>query len=192
MVLLIIIIINCKNHYLSRIHKITVNLNWAVETKVLIVLCYYIILGAAVLSIFTVALVNVNISKLIEYFSCEARGLPPPNTNISGCQEELKAIQSTDNPIPISLAIVILGFLPVVNLVYVVKLSELKRKIKTYSQTRYVRYIQKEANKSAASRYIPYNEHRGTTLKCDSVTLHDNTLHTEPLLTSQMNNDLRR
>ena len=177
-------IINCKNHYLSRIHKITVNLNWAMETKVLIVLCYYIILGAAVLSIFTVALVNVNISKLSEYFSCEARGLPPPNTNISGCQEKLKAIKSTDNPILISLAIVILGFLPVVNLVYVIKFSELKRKIKTYSQTRYVHYVQKEANKSAASRYIPYNEHR------DSVTLHDTTLHTEPLLTSQMNNDL--
>ena len=155
-------------------------------------LCYYIILGAAVLSIFTNALVKINVKQLIDYFSCEARGLPLSNTNISGCQAQLKDIQSTDSPIPISLAIVILGFLPVVNLVYIIKFSELRSKLKTYSQTRYVHYVQKEANKSAASRYIPYKEHMDTTLQCDSATLPDNTLHTEPLLTSQLNNDLRR
>lgn len=154
-------------------------------------LCYYIVLGAAVLSIFTIALFNIDVSKLIDYFSCEARGLPP-NTNVSECEKQLKTIQSTNNPIPISLAIVILGFLPVVNLVYIVKFRELKRKIKTYSQVRYVHHIQEEASKSAASRYIPYNEHKETTLQCHSVTLHDNTLHSEPLLTSQMNNDFRR
>ena len=183
-----IIIIACKNHYLSRIHKITVNLNWAVETKVLIVLCYYIILGAVVLSIFTFALFNINTKKLFDYFTCEANGISTSNTT---CDEQLKAIRSTDNPIGISIAIVILGFLPVVNLVYVVKFSDLKRKVKTYTQTRYVHYVQKEANKSTASRYIPYNKHRDTTLQCDSVTQCDNTLHTEPLLTSQKNNDLR-
>jgi hypothetical protein len=166
-------------------------LNWAIETKVLIVLCYYIILGAAVLSIFSFALFNINTKQLIAYFTCEARGKPAPNTNVSECEKLLKAIQSTDNPIPISLAIVVLGFLPVVNLVYIVKFSDLKRKLKTYSQTRYVHYVEKETNKSAASRYIPY-KHRDSTLQCDSVTLRDNTLHTEPLLTSQMNNDLRR
>lgn len=163
------------------------------ETKVIIVLCYYIVLGAAVLSIFTYALVKINVKKLIDYFSCEARGqLPLPITNTSECQHLLNTIQSTDNPISISLAIVILGFLPVVNLVYVIKFSELKNKIKTYSETRYVHYVQKEANKSAASHYIPYKEHRDTNLQCESVTIPDNNLHTEPLLTSQMNNDLRR
>ncbi len=167
-------------------------MNWAVETKVLIVLCYYVILGAAVLSIFTFALFNINIKQLVAYFTCEARGKSASNTNFSECEKQLKAIQSTDNPIPISLAIVVLGFLPVVNLVYIVKCSDLKRKLKTYSQTRYIHYIEKEANESTASRYIPYNKHRDSTLQYDSVTLHDNTLHTEPLLTSQMNNDLRR
>ena len=186
-----IILLLCKNHCLSKIHKIKVNLNWVVETKVLIVLCYYILLGAVVLSIFTTALLRININELKSYFSCEAKGLPPPNANSSGCEKQLKSISSSDNPILISLAIVILGFLPVVNLVYVIKFSELKSKIKTYSQTRYVHYVQKEAEKSAASRYVPYNQHRDTTLQCDSMTLHDNTFHTEPLLTSQMNNDLR-
>ena len=167
-------------------------MNWAVETKVLVVLCYYIVLGTAVLTIFTFALFNINTKQLIDYFTCEARGRLAPNTNVSECEKQLKIIQSTDNPIPISLAIVILGFLPVVNLVYIVKFSHLKRKLKTYSQTRYVHYIKKEANRSSASRYIPYNEHRDTTLQCGSVTIYDNTLHTEPLLTSQMNNDLRK
>ena len=157
----------------------------------LIVLCYYIILGAAVLSIFTIALMNINIQALLAYFACEARGLPPPSSNNSGCEKELVAIQSTDNPIGISVAIVFLGFLPVVNLVYVIRCSELKSKIRIYSQTRYVHYVQKEADKAAASCYVPYNEHRDTALQCDSMTVRD-TFHTEPLLTSQMNNDLRR
>lgn len=154
----------------------------------LIVLCYYVILGVVVLSVFTNALFNVNMSQLIDYFTCEARGIPSHNTE---CENKLKIIQATDKPILISLAIVVLGLLPLVNLVYVLKFSELRRKIKTYSQTRYVRCIQNEANKSAAADYIPYNEYKDTTLHCDMITPQDNTHNTDPLLTSQINNDLR-
>ena len=156
----------------------------------LIVLCYYVIIGAAVLSIFTNALVKIDLKALREYFSCEAKGLPPPSSNISNCETEKSTILETVNPIPNAVAILILGFLPVVNLVYVVKFSELKSKIKTYSQTRYVQYVQKAAERSTTTRYVPYR-HRNTTLQCGSMTIRDNTLNTEPLITSQMNKDLR-
>ena len=48
-----------QKHFLSKIHKIRVNLNWALELKVLIVLCYYVLLGTAVLTIFTKALIDL-------------------------------------------------------------------------------------------------------------------------------------
>ena len=181
-----------QHHYISKIHKITVNFNWAVETKVLIVLSYYIILGAAVLTVFTIALVNLNIKIFLEYFACESKGLPPPDSNVTRCEKEMVAIRKTLDPIAISVAIIILGVLPVVNLIYVVKLSELKSKIKTYTQTRYVQYIQKEPDRSSSTRYVPYNEHRNTILHCESMTIHDTTVNTEPLVTSQMNKDLRK
>lgn len=163
-----------------------------VETKVLIVLCYYIILGAAVLSIFTNVLIKVNINAFIDYFSCERNGLPPPNSKISNCEKEKNTIQESVDPIPSAVAIVILGFLPVVNLVYVVNLSELRSKIKTCSQTRYVQYVQKKEERSTTTHYVPYNKHRNTTLQCDSMTIHANTISTEPLITSHINKDLRK
>ena len=158
----------------------------------LIVLCYYIILGAAVLSIFTNALIKINAKALMDYFSCERNGLPPPNSNTSSCEKEKHTIQEAIDPIPSTVAIVILGFLPVVNLVYVVKLSELRSKIKTYYQTRYVQYVQTKEEKPTTTRYVPYNEHRNMTVQCDSMTIHANTLSTEPLITSHINKDLRK
>ena len=157
----------------------------------LIVLCYYIILGAAVLSIFTNALIKINIKALTEYFFCEKNGLPPPNSNISSCEKEKNSIQESVDPIPSTVGIVILGFLPVVNLVYVVKISELRSKIKTYSQTRHVQYVEKKAERSTTSRYVPYNEHKNMTLQCSSMAIHANILSTEPLIASHINKDLR-
>ena len=161
------------------------------ETKVFIILCYYIILGAAVLTIFTIALINLNEKALLDYFTCEGKGVSPYNSNTSSsCTHQKNSIQATVNPIPSSVAIVILGFLPAVNLVYVVKFSDLKWKLKTYSQNRQVQYVQKEVN--SATRYVTYNKHKNTTLQHGTLTVHTKTVNTEPLITSQMNNDLRR
>lgn len=179
-----------QHHCFSKIYKIKVDLNWTVETKVIIVLCYYVILGTAVLTIFTVALVNLNPRVFLDYFACERQGLPPLNSNITTCEEPLLAIKKVIDPISSTAAIVILGFLPVVNLVYVVKLRDLKNKIKTYSQTRFVHHVQKEPQRSAI-HYVPYNEHRNTILSCNSMTVRNNNITTKTMVTSHMNKDLR-
>ena len=147
-------------------------MTWVVEIKVLLVLCYYVILGTAVLTIFTIDLTDIYTHKsvLLQYFACEGKGLLP-SSNVSRCAMLEKSIHTSFNPIPTSVAIVILGFLPAVNLVYVVKLSDLKTKLKTYSQIRQIQYVQKEA--SGASRYVPYNvnnEHMSTALQQCSLT----------------------
>ena len=173
-----------QKHCLSKIYKIRVILNWTVEMKVLVVLCYYVILGVAVLTIFTRGLFDINEEVIKNYFICESKGLLP---NLS-CQRS--KLEAALDPTPTSIAIVIIGFLPAVNLVYVVKFSELKRKLKTYSQTGQVQHIQKEAN--GAPHYIPYvaNYERKSTLHHSPRTVHTNTVNTEPLITSQMNSDL--
>ena len=53
-----------QQHFLAKIHKIRINLNWALEVKLLVVLGYYVILGAAVLTIFTYSLITVSYTHL--------------------------------------------------------------------------------------------------------------------------------
>ena len=168
-------------------------MNWALELKVLIVLCYYVILGTAVLIIFTIALLDFRsfFENLKDLIACEIVGLPP-NSTTSACTRELENVRRLVEPYPTTIAIVILGFLPAVNLVYVVKVKELKNKL-TCSQTRQVQYVPKES--SGSSRYIPYKVHQepiSTTLRHGSLLVRTNTVNTEPLGSSQMNNDLRQ
>ena len=145
--------------------------------KVLLVLCYYVIIGAAVVTVFTYDLFIVNDPEtFMKYFCCEFGGLVP-NSNKSRCTDLEKSLHHSMNPFSTACAVVFLGFLPVVNLVYVVKLSDLKSKMKTYSQTRYIRYIQKGA--SRAGRHL-FSDHKKTTLSHAPLT---NNINSEPLIT---------
>ena len=137
------------------------------------------------LTIFVHDLLNLKNKKnmILKYFKCESMGLL--QFNDSSCFHTEQSIQTLFNPIPTSIATVILGFLPVVNLVYAIKFSVLKSKIKTYSQIRYMQYISK-GRKRAGGNY-PYTlnvnyDHKTSTLLCDSQT---SIANTEILITPQ-------
>ncbi len=169
------------------------NLNWALELKVLIILCYYVLLGAAVLTIFTKALIDLQnfLERFFTLIDCESKGTPLGSAE-SLCAQQRIDLQKIDNPYPTTVAIVFLGLLPAVNLIYIVKLKELKNKL-TCFQTRQVQYIQKESSRS--TRYVPYkvqHEPISTTLRHGSLTVHTRNANTEPLASSsRANNDLR-
>lgn len=183
-----------QKHFQSKIHKIRVNLNWALELKVLLVLLYYVVLGAAVLTIFTMALISLQdfIEKFFSLIACESRGIQPGSVETS-CTEELQDLQRFDNPYPTMLAIMALGFLPAVNLIYIVEVKELANKLNCCRTKRKVQYVVRESSRS--SRYIPYQAQRepiSTTLRHGSLTVHTRTVNTEPLISSESNNNLRQ
>lgn len=96
------------------------------------------------------------------------------HTNDSICFHTTQSIQKLLNPIPTTIATVILGFLPVVNLVYVIKFSVFKSKIKTYSQIRHMQYniISKWKQRADHKNYALHMnyDHKTSTLLDDSRT----------------------
>ena len=150
----------------------------------LIVLCYYVLLGAAVLTIFTMALTEFqhtveNVGRMISH--------PNGQTSFNSSQST-----KTSTPYSSTVAIMILGFLPAVNFIYVLEMKELKNKLNC-RQTRQVQYVQRESSRS--SRYIPYVVNReaiSTTLRHGSLTVQTKTANSEPLISSLSNNDLRQ
>jgi len=95
-----------------------------VEMKVLIILFYYILLGVCSLTTFSVTSRNMQLftSGLVSYFLCESTG-----TN-DGKVCDRTAFEQFSNPIPAALSFILLGLYPVVNLIYVVNIQELKQK----------------------------------------------------------------
>lgn len=145
--------------------------------KVFLVLCYYVIIGAAVVTVFTYDSFIINDpDTFAKYFCCEFGGLVP-NSNKSRCTDLEKSLHHSMHSFSTACAIIFLGFLPVVNLVYVVKLSHLKSKMKTYSQTRYIQYIQKRA--SRAGQYL-FSDQKRTMSSRTPLT---NNVNTETLIT---------
>ena len=128
----------------------------------------------AILSIFTRFLLNANTKTLLDYFSCEKGGWLTSDSS-SGCENKLNSIKAIVTPIPIAAIIAILAILPAVNLVYVVKPCEFRRGTATYSRTRYIQHIQREAGGSTPHYYVVNNEYRSATSHCDSLTTQDNT-----------------
>ena len=164
--------------------KIVSSSSWALEVKVLLVLFYYVIMGAAVLTIFTHDLIVLDRDALERYFSCESAGhLAVSNTTM--CSKEKQNIEHTTGPVLTAISTAFFGLLPAVNLVYVLKFRHLKRKIKTYSHTRYLQYIRRGAGR--VGRYIPYlnNEHKTASLNRGSRSL----TNTEALITPMSNYD---
>ena len=111
----------------------------AVEVRVLIILCYFILLGVSALTTFSVSSQNIQhfTRELISYLLCESTG----TTNGKLCDR--MAFEQFSNPIPTALSFLLLGLYPVVNLIYVVHIQELKQKGKklTHKLSRHTTYF---------------------------------------------------
>ena len=156
----------------------------------LLVLCYYVLLGTAVIIVFTHALISLQeySDEFRSLLECERVGLPL-NTSVSTCTKETEKIRSSVIPYPTTLAIVMLGILPAVNLVYIVKCRELRSKLRCH-RTRQTQYTYTQ-NQSKCSRYVPYAVHKHTISCHDSLRVQTETANKNTPFTSQMNNDLR-
>lgn len=112
----------------------------AVEVRVLIILCYFILLGVSALTTFSVSSQNIQhfTRELISYFLCESTGI----TNGKLLCDRM-AFEQFSNPIPTALSFLLLGLYPVVNLIYVVHIQELKQKGKklTHKLSRHSSYL---------------------------------------------------
>ena len=92
------------------------------ELKILIVLCYYIIF--TVVSLTSFSIISKHIPKLrddlTQYFACESRGV----SSEMDCQREVDRI---DSEIALTLAYVLIGFFPYVNIIYIVSSNDVRR-----------------------------------------------------------------
>ena len=127
---------------MHRIHQTRIDTNWGTHARVLTILCYFVVFGIVVLTTFTVSTINFDIfyKKLLSYFICEAKGLPLHNsTSVAGdCNKE--SITSLVNPITTTIAFVVIGLYPAVNLVFAIHIRELKEKCSCCTHTREVEY----------------------------------------------------
>ena len=93
------------------------------ERKILIIFCYYVILGVIVLITFSFATRNDGrlLEELTGYFTCELPGIDPQNP----CDRS--RYQSLLNPELNCFSYVLLGIFPVVNLIFAVNVEEIKQ-----------------------------------------------------------------
>ena len=98
------------------------------ERKLLIILCYYVLLAMVALSGVSVPLRNAEplTNVVTEYWKCEAAGIVPENP----CNRA--PLEQQTNPELITISYVLLWIFPTVNLIFAVNISELKQKFKTW------------------------------------------------------------
>ena len=102
----------------------------AAEHKILIILCYYVLLGVIALTAFTIFTRNSRLSadSVAEYWQCEIAGVNPENS----CDRLRDSFQQLSYPGLTAVTIVLLGLFPAVNLMYAVNIKEIKQKVKTW------------------------------------------------------------
>lgn len=121
-----------QSHIQTWRNKLSTNSNWVAETKVLVILIYYLVLGVVVLTVLTNSLtkrVNFN-EEADRYFACEASGIIQEDdleTGSSTCKRE--GLEKLVNPVPTAIAFALLGLYPAINLVYVINFKELKKEL---------------------------------------------------------------
>ena len=100
------------------------------ERKILIVLCYYILLSVVALTGVTIPLRNSELlaNALTEYWQCETAGVDPL------CNRLRASFEEQTNPGIITVSYVLLWIFPAVNLIFAVNISELKQKFKTWRE----------------------------------------------------------
>ena len=123
----IILSLQHQGLFRSNLRKTPINIGTA-ERKILLVLLYYISLGAVASTAFTLATKyqNYNITETLNYFDCQKSGFN--NT----CKLSIKQFPTVTVG-----AYVLLGLLPSINLVYALNVKEIKCAIKgVYSRVR--------------------------------------------------------
>ena len=95
------------------------------EKKLLVVLCYYIIFAVTALIAFCLytARRDTLIAATMQYFACEATGHVPGRCDRASFQ------QHNDNWWLSCVIYILLGFIPTVNLIFVVNFGEVQGKI---------------------------------------------------------------
>ena len=96
------------------------------EVKVLIISCYYAIFAVFIVTTFTITNVQKHeqfTSDITTYFMCEAAG------TVRECDKSF--VDHTGDIFTI-LSIILIGLFPIVNLIYVLNIRELKQKISKY------------------------------------------------------------
>ena len=95
------------------------------ERKLLVILCYYVLLGSEALVAFAINAKSIGafVNAVVMYFICESSG----GVTRGKCETEMKAYESLNNVGPALLAYVLVGLLPAVGLLYVVQFGEVKR-----------------------------------------------------------------
>ena len=103
------------------------------ERKILIGLGYYVVLTVFVLTSFTLSVRNIEpfATELRGHFACEQLGQDPENPMLCDRQR----FRRLAYPEVTAVGFVLLGLFPVVNLVYVLNVKELKEKWKVCCKT---------------------------------------------------------
>ena len=119
------------------------------ERKLLIIFCYYVLLNTIALTTFTVTTRNVGqfAAAVVDYWCCELTGVNSENP----CDELRASFRELANPVIATFSYVLLGIFPAVNLVFVVNLSELKQKFKTFCSRLEKFYSSEGRSKSATA-----------------------------------------
>ena len=138
-----------QRHIQARRNQLRVNLNWTAEAKVLSILTYYLILGAVVLTILTNSLTSVQqfFDEAVKYFGCQAKGIEDDEFDMGSANSTLESgnftcdrtgIDGVISPIPTMIAFILLGLYPTVNLLYIVNLRELRKRLTCREERREV------------------------------------------------------
>ena len=93
------------------------------EKKILIIFCYYVILGVITLTTPTLATKNEQrvAEEITLYFTCESLGAE------MNCDSQRSSYQELLNPALNCLSYILLGIFPAINLIFAVNTEELKQ-----------------------------------------------------------------
>jgi len=95
--------------------------------KILILSCYFIIFGIVTLTNLSISIRDADIilDRLLDYFYCQARGYSANNT----CYAEYDKLESYLKPDLNSATFILLGFVPWSNLLFAIRVSDIKKVI---------------------------------------------------------------
>jgi len=102
----------------------------AAERKILIIFCYYVLLGVIALTTFTIFTRNSTqfSGAVAEYWLCESTGVNPENS----CDRLRESFQQLSFPGLSAVSYILLGIFPAVNLIFAVNFREIKQKFRTW------------------------------------------------------------
>jgi len=128
----------------------------AAERKILIIFCYYVLLGVIALTTFTVTTRNATLlaDTVADYWQCEIAGVDPENS----CDKLRDLFEALTYPGLTSISSFLLGIFPAVNLIFAVNIEEIKQKFMTWC--------------GRAAKFHPIEERSSTSTATATSTLH--------------------